>query len=46
MPTGWSGYDYWSATSSPSGYASVRLLNGYVNDGSDPYVGFAAYQVL
>jgi hypothetical protein len=47
VPTGWnSGIRYWSATPSPSGHASVRLNNGYVDDYSDSSSNYAAYQVL
>ena len=46
MPTGWSYFDYWSATPSPSGHAGVNLGTGAVIDGSDSDWRYAAYQVL
>ena len=46
VPTGWNNNNYWSATPSPSGHASVTLSIGNVSDLSDSSSGSVAYQVL
>lgn len=45
-PPGWALNNYWSATPSASGHASVNLNIGYVNDLSDTITGFVALHVL
>ena len=45
-PSGWQTYWYWSATSSASGHAGVRLDNGFVHGSYDYNVCYVALQVL
>ena len=46
-PSGWDMHNYWSATPSDSGHASVALYNGYVSDRPDVYpYHYVALQVL
>ena len=45
-PSGWQANDYWSATPSASGHASVRLSAGFVLDVPDSYSVYVALQVL
>ena len=42
-PSGWQANNYWSATPSASGHASVHLYLGYVYD--YPVTHYAAYSV-
>ena len=45
-PSGWNNNNYWSATPSASGHASVYLLSGYVGDGNDNTADYVAFEVL
>ena len=45
-PSGWDAFDYWSASPSSYGHASVNLLNGFVYYGIDTFNGYVAFEVL
>ena len=45
-PSGWNNNNYWSATPSGSGHASVNLPTGHVFDSNDTINRFVAFEVL
>ena len=45
-PSGWNNNNYWSATPSASGHASVGLTYGYVSDYVGNRYSYVAFEVL
>ena len=45
-PSGWNNNNYWSATPSASGHATVNLVSGNATDNYDHYGNYVAFEVL